>query len=294
MPNRIRPGALRKPLWAAALALLSVSSARANAQYNSTVAALPGLLGYYTFTQSAQANSVVNGYTGILQNGATVGPATGVPNGSALLLNNGASGTAYATAGGTTPLQGQIGNSGSILAWINLSSLPSTLNRIFSIAGESQVGNDFDLQINTDNEIHFYTEGGNSTATSILTATDLNHWIFLAATFTAGTERSIYINGALAATSVPGGHSFDSAPFYIGQSNAFSNRYFDGSIADVALTSSQLTAAQVAALYASAAIPDGPRVTSTPEPASITLFATGLAAIGGFAARKRRRAARTS
>ncbi len=279
---------------------LAAVAAHAGAQqgYNATVESTPGLLAYYTFTQSAQANSVVNGYTGTLQNGATVGgPGSGPnisdPSSSALLLNNGATGQKYATAGGSNPLLGGIGNSGSIVAWINLASLPSAQGRAFSIAGESNGGNDFDLQINpADNLLHFYTEaGGNTTSYTPFGSSDLNRWVFVAATFATGVDRYVYIDGALAGGvgDTPGPHGTNSAPFYIGQSNVFGGRYFDGAIADVAVFNTDLTAAQISTIYASRLVPAGSGgVTTAPEPSTWALTAAGVGALGTLARRRAR------
>lgn len=276
------------PLRHLSAAIVAVTSALAvgpalASTFDTTAMNLPGILGYYPFTPASQANSTVNGYTGVLENGATIGgpgsgPPVSDPNSSALELQNGGSGTAYAIAGGSNPLQGGISNAGSIIAWINLASLPSTYGRIYSIAGESQVGNDFDLQINGDNRINFYTDSGSSTATAPLTSSNLNTWLFVAATFTAGGDRDIYLDGQLAGTSIAGGHSANSSPFYQGESPVFTGRYFDGALSDVGVYDTALTADEVDALYASSSIPTS--MSTVPLPASAPMFGTALITLG--------------
>ncbi|HEY0778224.1 MAG TPA: PEP-CTERM sorting domain-containing protein, partial [Gemmatirosa sp.] len=81
--------------------------------------------------------------------------------------------------------------------------------------------------------------------------------------------------------------------FYIGQSNAFGGRYFDGAIADVAVFNTDLSAAQIDAIYASRLVATGGGggggMTSTPEPSTWALLGVGLASLG-LAARRRARA----
>jgi hypothetical protein len=246
-------------LLAAALAVgLSIgfsTLARASA-FDAAVERTPGLLAYFPFTTASQANSTAHGYTGVLVNRAAIGgPGSGPPvndrNSSALVLPNEQGSTAYAIAGGVRPLTGHVGNSGSIVAWINLASLPSSQGRIFSIAGESTVADDFDLQIdNSDDTLRFYTDNGGYTAAPAFTVENIGQWVFIAATFTAGRVRTLYINGVAVSSSTPGPHYLSAAaPFYVGQSNVFGGRHFDGAISDVAVFDTSLTAAQVANLY---------------------------------------------
>ena len=129
---------------------------------------------------------------------------------------------------------------------------PSMAGSIFTIAGESQVGNDFDLQIETDNKLKFYTDSGSATTdTNAFTTNDLGRWFFVAGTFTASTSRSLYVDGQLVASSVPGAHAAPgSGTFAIGESDVFTGRYFQGSLDEIAVFNREITAAEVAGFYA--------------------------------------------
>jgi len=233
----------------------------------------------------------INGYTGVLTPQASIGgPNTGFgsdPAQSSLVLPNQGNNGAYATAGGSTPLQGQIGSAGTVAAWINLANLPTAAGRDFSIAGESQYADDFDLQIDSsDNQLRLYTNaGGYVGAASDFTASSLGQWIFVVGTFSDTGTTDVYINGVLSSSGGPGGHSLNNAPFYVGQSNVFGGRNFDGSIGGVAVFDTQLDSAQVLGLYTAAGQSNG----GVPEPAAWALMIAGFG-LAGVALRRRRAA----
>ncbi len=238
------------------LGLACASSGAMASSFDTEVESLQGLLGYYTFTTSSQGNSVVHGYTGVLENGAAVGgpgsgPPVNDPASSALVLANGDGGTQDMVSGGKKPLLGKIVSHGSIVAWINLADLPANQGRIFSIAGESQVSNDFDLQIQPNNQLCFFTDSGSSTcAPNLFSASDIGVWHLIVATFKASGPRVLYIDGKKVATGTAGGHSANQSPFYVGESTVFTGRYFVGSIGDVAEYSTPLSAKAARALWA--------------------------------------------
>ena len=128
---------------------------------------------------------------------------------------------------GKKPLLGLISTRGSIVAWIKLGDLPSNQGRIFSIAGESQGGNDLDLQIQGNNQLCFFTDGGSATCSAnLFTTADIGVWHLITATFKAGGTRALYVDGKLVGTSTAGGHGANQSPFYVGESPVFTGRYF--------------------------------------------------------------------
>ncbi len=262
----------------AVLSAAAVPSARAQFIYANTVEAQPGLLAYYQF--AGTTNSSVGGYTGTLTTGASIdvigsGPAlTGDPNNQALNFN-GTSGNELQSS-----LSSGVSTAGSILAWVNLAQLPSTAGRIFYVAGTSAVADDFDLQIQTDNKLYFYTDSGGSVSSpTALTAADLGTWIFVAATFTASGDRNLYINGTLVNSNVPGSHYDSASPFTVGYSNVFGGRAFNGDIGQVAFFNTDLSASQIAAI-------DGAAFTAIPEPPGIVLVGVGLVVLAAWRRRR--------
>jgi hypothetical protein len=260
-------------LGAVGIALpLAMPGNAAAADYRTTVTTTPNLLGYWTY--SSGPNSSVNGYTGTFLGNAQIGTAGSGPTlasdpTNAALVLDGAGDSVQ------TNLTDQITTQGSIVGWFNLAALPSTAGRLFAMAGESQAGNDFDLQIELDNRLRFYTDGGTATtAPTAFTAADLNQWHFVAATFVANQTngRTIYVDGVQVAQSTPGGHdpAGGLGTFYMGSSNFFPGRDFQGRLDEFAVYNRSLSAAEVTAIYQSRL--------EVPEPATagLALVAAGL------------------
>jgi len=222
--------------------------------YDVTVENTQNLLGYWRFSTTSQANSEVNGYTGTFMGAAAVGAARSGPG-----VIGDQSNTAAVLDGTSgfvpTSLSGQIDQQGSIVGWFYLMQLPSDAGHHFVIADASNFGNDFGVGVETDNFLKFYTDsGGHVTAPVAFTAADLNTWHFFAATFTAGTTRNLYLDGALVDSDVPGSHSLNTGDtFAIGESIAFPGRFFGGRLDEIAVFDRELSAAEVANIYAVAA-----------------------------------------
>ncbi|HVX85584.1 MAG TPA: LamG domain-containing protein [Phycisphaerae bacterium] len=275
-------------LAVAVVGALMGTGVRADSLYSTTVESF-NPVAYWQFSTSSggQTNSSVNGYVGTLENGATVGgtgPLTNDASNTALVLNNPAGSTEFLNTNYPSGAN-EISNAGTIVAWINLAQLPSGAGRFFQIGAQAQGGNDFDFQIETDNEIKFYTDSGSATVDpTALTNSDLNQWIFVAGTFTAGGERDIYVNGVLAATGTAGGHSADNDDFSVGANDVFSGRYFNGEIDEVAVYNTALTGADVAEIYASR----NDVVNATPVPAAVEMGLPVVVLAGLLGWRRRR------
>ncbi|HLX72764.1 MAG TPA: LamG-like jellyroll fold domain-containing protein [Verrucomicrobiae bacterium] len=220
------------------------------APYAQTITNYSGLLGYWRFDPVFGLNSCVNGFTGQAQGNASISaPGTGSPMYqdpyNQCLLLDGASGFL------STSLTGQITNQGSMLAWVYLTAQPSTAGHIFSVVNQSQSGNNFDLQIETDNLTRFYP--GGSSANAVYTqALPLNQWEFLAATLDTSGNGKIYLNGQLVATVTGVTHFANNNPVSIGESPVFTGRFFQGGIDEVAIYNVALTPAQIAAAFQAA------------------------------------------
>jgi hypothetical protein len=138
------------------------------------------------------------------------------------------------------------------MAWIHLNSRPSVKGHVDYIAGISEYANDFDLQLETDNVLRFYTASGSNVAYTPPIDTLVGPWHLVVATLNAGTgARAIYWDGKLVNSDTAGGKSGKTKEFTIGESKVFTGRFFDGTISDVALWNTALSADTIASIYAS-------------------------------------------
>jgi hypothetical protein len=242
--NMLKP-ILKGILLAAILGVLQTQAA----DYVSVVTNTPNLLGYWRFDPVFLTNSCVNGYTGALQGNAQIGPpgsgcpVISDPANQALMLDGTNS---YLT----TSLIGQITNEGTVLVWVNLTAEPSTAGHVFQVTSQAESGDDFDLQIETDNYTYFFTDSGGSTVYT--QALPLNQWHFLSATFIANSTRCVYLDGQLVATSTAGAHSVNNTAFWMGNNSVFGPRMFQGSLGEVAVFNRALAASEIYAIYSAA------------------------------------------
>jgi Concanavalin A-like lectin/glucanases superfamily len=194
--------------------------------------------------------------TGKSQAGTTTYSAKGgVTSGSPGAAIAGSSGN-YAKFDGTSGYilstqKGGVGQTSSIMAWVNLADLPSKVGHYFYVAGESENGNDLDLQFETDNILRFFTASGGNLQYKPPADSLLNQWHMIVATLdTASHTRALYWDGKLVAHDGGGGQAGKTAPFSIGASTVFSGRWFKGGIEEVALWNRPLQASEVSSIYA--------------------------------------------
>ena len=151
-----------------------------------------------------------------------------------------------------TTQMGGIEKAGSIMAWVNLGTLPQTAGHILYVAGESQSGNDFDLQFETNNSVRFYTGSGGNVGYSPDPKTLVNQWHMIVATMDPAPAKTIYWDGQSQATESSGNNPHKTAQFTLGESPVFTGRFFQGGIGEVAIWDRALTPAEVSALYQAA------------------------------------------
>ena len=153
-----------------------------------------------------------------------------------------------------TTQHGGINDKASIMAWVNLADLASAGRHIYYVAGESQNGNDLDLQFETDNQLKFYTDAGGHLSYAPPPATLPDRWHMLLVTVDGATgERRIYWDGASVAVDqgAKGMHPKTNV-FTIGESVVFKGRHLHGGVDQVALWDRALSAAEVASIYEAA------------------------------------------
>jgi uncharacterized delta-60 repeat protein len=159
-------------------------------------------------------------------------------------------------------------SAGSMDAWVFFNQKPSVAGHIMSIIAKGGNATDFDLQANTDDHFHFYVAGGTQTASTTVLTTGV--WYHVAGTWDA-TGLRIYVNGSLEATnttSVTRGHS--GRELWIGASQTFGGRFFNGLVDESEIFDRALTSEEVAGIYNAGSAGKCPigTPTTTPTPSA--------------------------
>jgi Concanavalin A-like lectin/glucanases superfamily len=183
------------------------------------------------------------------------------------------------TAYVTTTQFGGVGAAASIMAWVNLAELPSKAGHFFYVAGESENGNDLDVQFETDNVLKFYTAAGGHLSYAPSPDSLIGQWHEIVVTLDTATHtRVLYWDGKSVATDKGGGEAGKKNVFTIGESPVFTGRYFHGGIDEVALWNHALKPTEIAAIYAAAG------ATASSTDASAPASETGSARAGSVPA----------
>jgi Concanavalin A-like lectin/glucanases superfamily len=231
-------------LTGAWLVLPGPAHAEQNAGFVSAVLATKPLA-YYRL-ESTNGTSQVGGTTYSSSGGVASdipGAPIGVPDNRFAALN-GRDGYV------TTTLSGGIATAATIMAWVDLEKLPSETGHFFYVAGESEVGNDLDLQFETDDRVKLYTSAGSYLEYKPPAASLPKQWHMVVATLgTLSGHRAIYWDGLLVAGDTGGGKPNKTKPFTIGASPVFPGRWFDGGIDEVAIWDVALSPDVVQALW---------------------------------------------
>lgn len=228
-----------------AFVVVSSGAVRAETDFAGTVSAKKPLAYYRLDAMSGK--SVVGTTTYTAGSGVTV-QSSGAPTASdnKFVMLDGKSGKIVTTQ------KGGIKTAATIMAWVNLAELSSKAGRTLYVMGESQVGNDFDLQFETDDVLRFYTAAGGSVQYKPEGTAWINQWHMIVATLdTDSKKRVLYWDGKQVATDQGGGNPNKVNVLSIGESLVFTGRFFHGGIADVALWDRVLTAKDVEEIYAS-------------------------------------------
>jgi len=224
-------------------ACLRSSGVAAPADFVETVKATHPLV--YVRLETPSGSSETGSSTYATTGGVTV--VAGAPIGTAgnhALLFNGTDGAL------TTTYKGGLTTAGSMMAWVNFTVLPSTTPHIQYVGGESFVANDFDIQFESDNALHFYTASGSNISYVPKPATLVHNWHMIVVTLNLATKtRVIYWDGKAVATDAGGGNANKTSVFTLAESSVFKGRFFNGAIDEAALWGRALSASEVAAIY---------------------------------------------
>jgi len=186
-----------------------------------------------------------------------------------------------------TTQTGGVASTVTIMAWVNLEALPSDEHHFFYVAGESESGNDLDIQFEDDNALRFYTAAGGNLAFTPPAASLVHQWHMIVAT-TDTHGRAIYWDGKLVASDKSGGLATKRSRFSIGASTVFGGRFLKGGVADVALWNRALGARDIAQIYAAAksAAPSATSAAASPTAGGTSPFPTNAKVEVGDAAGK--------
>jgi hypothetical protein len=190
----------------------------------------------------AEGNALdtLGAYDGLISGGVSYAPGR---KGGAFELDGS---TGWIVAPSSTNLS--LVGGGTVSAWVWLDQLPSDAARFMYLVGKSQSGNDFDIQVETDNRARFYIGGG--THVSSTTAMNTGVWYQVAVTYRPGEGIELFVNGSSEEQLNTGVLVANNGnPFTIGASTVWAGRNLKGRIDQVRIYEGALTASEIQAVY---------------------------------------------
>ena len=211
-----------------------------------------------------------NSADGIYQPGTTTKvagpPYSGLGAGSYACQFNGTTG--YIDCG--SPAELDTAGPISVMAWIKVSAFTVSWQAIVT-KGDSAWRVHRNSSGSDSPYIGFGTTGLNNVDEAGSRNVNDGQWHHLVCVYDGSSTKSIYVDGTLD-TAVPASGSISSDLYnvFIGENAQARGRYFNGSIAEVAVFTNSLTSAQVKQIYNAANVP--PVITQQPQPPAGNIF----------------------
>src|SRR5579885_2666223 len=197
-----------------------------------------GMVAWYP--AEGNANDIIGGNNGTLQNGATF--ATGIV-GQAFSFDGVDDDVTAPNTAAIDPT-----TTASVEAWVNLNQLPSAAGHTMHVmsVGNNAASN-FDLTVETTNHFRFLI-GSTGTVDSV-TSVQTNTWYHVVATWDSTAAMKIYVNGVLENTNATAQtRTANGAPLLIGNFPA-AGTPFNGLIDELSIYNRVLTATEVKNIY---------------------------------------------
>ena len=248
LKKRAWPIVAASGLVSSALLATPLSAAAATSTYSSAVLA-DSPVAYWRLGEAAGAASVADSsgqsHTATVYPGATLGVASGLPNDTD---------TAASLNGSTGYLRGTdtvaVGADFTVEAWVKANS-PTASGTIFSINGTGGVRT---LQLNGGQFVGMTSHASTWTSYSVMAPkVDASKWHHVVYTIQGGSVLRLYVDGVAAGSKTLTNRGTFSGRPVIGWSDSTWLSKFAGSVDEVALYPTALSAVRVAAHYAASA-----------------------------------------
>ncbi len=205
--------------------------------------------GVYTVIDSHPASWAWNA-----QSGGGIAEIKGVPQSSSQfpdLTPPQFDGGSYVEVQGSSGLN--LSKEATLMTFVRFGKLPSDAGRTMAIMAKAGAHQDLDLQVETNNKVHFYVAGGGIRVVS-KTTINPNTWYHIAAVYRGGESIELYLNGKLdAAEKIPGTFRQENGSnVWIGANSVWGGRFLIGGMKDVSVWSRAISAGEINKFMAAA------------------------------------------